>query len=61
MPSILVETSFISNVQDRERLAQEEYQDQIVEGICKGVERYIKETKLGGIEPQVPQARSVRR
>lgn len=61
MPSILVEASFISNAQDRERLMQEDYQDQIVEGIFKGVERYIKETKLGGIQPEVPLARSGRR
>lgn len=47
MPAILVETSFISNPQDRERLMQEDYQEQIVEGIFKGVERYIKETKVG--------------
>ena len=61
MPSILVEASFISNTQDRERLMQEDYQDQIVEGIVKGVERYIKETKLGWNQPEVPLARSSRR
>ena len=60
MPSILVEASFISNSQDRERLIQEDYQDQIVEGIFKGVERYIKETKLGWNQPEVPLARSSR-
>ena len=51
MPAILVETSFISNPQDRERLMQEDYQDQIVEGIFKGMERYIKETKVGRKQP----------
>ncbi len=61
MPSILVEVSFISNSQDRERLMQEDYQEQIVEGIFKGVARYIKETKLGGIQPEVPLARSAPR
>jgi N-acetylmuramoyl-L-alanine amidase len=61
MPSILVEASFISNSQDRERLIQEDYQDQIVEGIFKGVERYIKETKLGWNQPEVPLDRSSRR
>ncbi len=61
MPSILVEVSFISNSQDRERLTQEDYQEQIVEGIFKGVERYIKETKLAGIQPEVPLARSAPR
>jgi N-acetylmuramoyl-L-alanine amidase len=47
MPSILVEASFISNAQERERLLQEDYQDHIVEGIYKGIERYVRETKLG--------------
>ena len=61
MPSILVEASFISNSQDRERLMQEDYQDQIVEGIFKGVERYIKETKLGGNQPEASPGRSARR
>jgi N-acetylmuramoyl-L-alanine amidase len=51
MPAILVEASFISNPQDRERLMQEDYQEQIVEGIFKGVERYIKETKVGLDQP----------
>ncbi|RPH87294.1 MAG: N-acetylmuramoyl-L-alanine amidase [Desulfobacteraceae bacterium] len=51
MPSILVEVSFISNAQDRERLMQEDYRDQIVEGIFKGVARYIKETKVGWVQP----------
>jgi hypothetical protein len=52
MPSILVEASFISNAQERERLLQEEYQDHIVEGIYKGIERYVRETKLGGDQPE---------
>ena len=40
---------------------QEDYQDQIVEGIVKGVERYIKETKLGWNQPEVPRTHSARR
>lgn len=48
MPSILVEASFISNDRDRERLLKEEYQDQIVEGILRGIDGYIKETKIAG-------------
>ncbi|MEW6184471.1 MAG: N-acetylmuramoyl-L-alanine amidase, partial [Thermodesulfobacteriota bacterium] len=35
MPSILVETSFISNDRERERLLQEDYLDQIVEGLLR--------------------------
>ena len=48
MPSILVECSFISNDRERERLGQDEYLDQIVEGLVKGIEGYIKEIKLAG-------------
>ena len=48
MPSILVESSFISNDRERERLGQDEYLDQIVEGLVKGIEGYIKEIKLAG-------------
>ncbi|MBI5585608.1 MAG: N-acetylmuramoyl-L-alanine amidase [Deltaproteobacteria bacterium] len=61
MPSILVETSFISNAQERERLLQEEYQDHIVDGICKGIERYVRETKLGWEQPEVPAGRAARK
>ena len=50
MPSILVETSFISNPRERERLSQDEYLNQIVEGLLKGIEGYIKEIKLIGLE-----------
>jgi N-acetylmuramoyl-L-alanine amidase len=49
MPSILVEISFISNDKERERLSQEEYLDQVVEGLVKGVDRYIKDIKLAGM------------
>jgi len=49
MPAILVETSFISNDRERERLVQEEYLDQIVEGLIKGIESYIKEIKMAGL------------
>jgi len=48
MPAILIETSFISNERERERLSQDDYLDQIVEGLLKGIEGYIKEIKLAG-------------
>jgi N-acetylmuramoyl-L-alanine amidase len=48
MPSILVEASFISNERECERLCQDNYLDQIVEGLLKGIESYIKEIKLAG-------------
>jgi N-acetylmuramoyl-L-alanine amidase len=48
MPSVLVEASFISNERERERLSQDDYLDQIVEGLLKGIDGYIKEIKLAG-------------
>jgi N-acetylmuramoyl-L-alanine amidase len=44
MPSILVETSFISNSRECNRLTNAKYQERLCEGIVKGVKRYIKET-----------------
>jgi N-acetylmuramoyl-L-alanine amidase len=48
MPSVLVEASFISNERERERLSQDDYLDQVVEGLLKGIDGYIKEIKLAG-------------
>ncbi|HMK66866.1 MAG TPA: N-acetylmuramoyl-L-alanine amidase, partial [Thermodesulfobacteriota bacterium] len=48
MPAILVEISFISNDKERDRLCQDEYLDQVVEGLVKGVDRYIKDIKFAG-------------
>jgi N-acetylmuramoyl-L-alanine amidase len=45
MPSILVETSFISNPRECRRLTSVAYQKQLCQGIVDGVRRYIKETK----------------
>ena len=44
MPSILVETSFISNPRECKRLMNAKYQERLCEGIIKGIKRYIKET-----------------
>jgi N-acetylmuramoyl-L-alanine amidase len=49
MPSILVEVSFISNDRERDRLCQEEYLEQVVDGMLKGINSYIKEIKLAGV------------
>jgi N-acetylmuramoyl-L-alanine amidase len=43
MPSILVETSFISNERECSRLASPEYQDRICDAIISGVGRYIRD------------------
>lgn len=42
MPSILIEVSFLSNSRECERLISEDYQDNLCEGIMKGIEQYIR-------------------
>lgn len=44
MPAILVETSFISNKRECNRLTRRDYQDKLCEGILKGIRSYIRET-----------------
>ena len=41
IPSILVETAFISNPEEERRLTSEPYQEKIARAILRGVERYI--------------------
>ena len=41
IPSILVETAFISNPQEEARLNDDGYQDQIAEAILRGIKEYI--------------------
>lgn len=45
MPSILVETGFLSNPAECKRLTDPKYQDQICDAIVKGIRAYIKELK----------------
>ena len=42
MPSILVETAFISNEHDAALLESQEYQDAAASGILAGIRNYIK-------------------
>ncbi|MBW1616505.1 MAG: N-acetylmuramoyl-L-alanine amidase [Deltaproteobacteria bacterium] len=42
MPSILVETSFISNARECKRLTNSTYQNRICDGIIDGIKEYIK-------------------
>jgi N-acetylmuramoyl-L-alanine amidase len=41
MPAILVETSFLSHAEEEERLASEEYQDEVARAIAQGVEDFL--------------------
>jgi N-acetylmuramoyl-L-alanine amidase len=44
MPSILIETSFISNPRECKRLVNTRYQERVVEGIVQGIRSYIQAT-----------------
>ena len=41
MPACLIETGFLSNKTEREKLASAEYRDQIAEGIANGIDLYL--------------------
>lgn len=41
MPSCLIETGFLSNKSEREKLCTEEYQEQVAEGIAEGIDLYL--------------------
>jgi N-acetylmuramoyl-L-alanine amidase len=43
MPAVLIETSFISNEEECERLVNSIFQDNLVAGIVHGIQTYIKE------------------
>jgi N-acetylmuramoyl-L-alanine amidase len=44
MPSILIETAFISNSRDCKRLVNSNYQDRMCDAIVNGIREYINET-----------------
>lgn len=49
MPSCLIETGFLSNRKEREKLATKEYREQIADGITRGIVRYLtSDEDLGG-------------
>lgn len=43
MPSILVETSFLSNPEDEQRLGSPEYQEALAEHIAEAVHGFLEE------------------
>jgi N-acetylmuramoyl-L-alanine amidase len=49
MPSILVETSFISNKRECSRLLKSDYQDKICDSIVSGIKDYIKEAEVASL------------
>jgi N-acetylmuramoyl-L-alanine amidase len=44
MPSILIETAFISNARECKRLVSPKFQERLAEGIVEGIRKYIKAT-----------------
>lgn len=42
IPSILVETAFISNPEEERKLTDERYQDQLAEALVRGIQRYLE-------------------
>jgi N-acetylmuramoyl-L-alanine amidase len=46
IPSILIETAFISNPQEEKRLNDPGYQDKLVEAIANGVRNYFDKHPL---------------
>ncbi|MEW6260440.1 MAG: N-acetylmuramoyl-L-alanine amidase [Thermodesulfobacteriota bacterium] len=58
MPSVLVETSFISNERECKRLASAEYQSHLSDAIAKGITRYVQSTSPAAyLEPTGPSAK----
>ena len=51
MPSILVETSFLSNKVEERRLASTEYQDSIANGIVDGVRAFVADRQAFYTQP----------
>jgi N-acetylmuramoyl-L-alanine amidase len=50
MPSILVETSFISNQTEERRLRSKDYRQKLAEGIVAGIKAYAKEMKTATLQ-----------
>ncbi|MFH0810097.1 MAG: N-acetylmuramoyl-L-alanine amidase, partial [Pseudomonadota bacterium] len=46
MPSVLVETAFISNKVEAERLATEAYRDLVAKGIVYGIKKYMEDVEF---------------
>ena len=56
MPAILVETSFISNPRECDRLTSGKYQEELCNGIVRGIRKYMKETNPTAFNRLPPEA-----
>jgi len=50
MPSVLVETAFVSNSMEAKRLGSAAYRESIAEGIYLGISHYLKDPKVPGLQ-----------
>lgn len=55
VPSILVETAFISNPDEEQKLRSPEYQDQIANAITEGIRAHFKPTRPGAASTRTPK------
>ena len=62
IPSILIETAFISNPEEEKRLNDEDYQERMADAILKGIRRYfaknppLAKSRLAALESPLPAA-----
>jgi N-acetylmuramoyl-L-alanine amidase len=59
VPSILVETAFISNPQEERRLNDESYQDKLARALLEGIKEYIAKHPPRPVGPQTATPASV--
>lgn len=57
MPSILIETSFISNKRECQRLLDKDYQENLCRGIVNGIRRYIEENSPTALLRKAPDGK----
>jgi N-acetylmuramoyl-L-alanine amidase len=57
MPSILIETAFISNARECKRLVSPKFQERLAEGIVEGIRSYIKATSPTALFKKPQQSR----
>ncbi len=49
MPSVLVETAFVSNPEEALRLRSSSYRENIAEGIYRGIAGYLEDQRIAGV------------
>jgi len=55
VPSVLVETSFISNPTEEARLKDPKYQEMLADGIFQGIKTYVGDRTVNGSKKQDPK------